>query len=71
MATNESMSQSNGIDKERAIHEMVFGKFLKRLICDYKDVNLSDGQIYELYQQCSNYDDFEELINTGGAEQLP
>lgn len=71
MTTNESKSQNNDIDKGRAINEMVFGKFLKRLICDYKDINFSDGQIYRLYQQCSNYDDFRDLINTGGAEDLP
>jgi len=51
--------------------KLAYGKFLNRLIVDYKDVKLSDGQLYTLYQQCYNIADFEEIINTGSAEDLP
>lgn len=52
-------------------HELAYGKFLNRLITDYKDIRLSDGQIYSLYQQCFNIDDFEEIIKCGATEKLP
>ncbi|MCI8800185.1 MAG: hypothetical protein HFH88_10290 [Lachnospiraceae bacterium] len=56
---------------EHMAHELAYGKFLHHLIVDYKDVKLSDGQLYALYQQCCNLDDFVEIINTGSAEYLP
>ena len=62
--------EKNCIDVQRVAHELLLGKFLKKLICDYNDVDLSDGQIYALYQQCDNSSDFEEIIKTGAAESL-
>ena len=56
---------------ERTAHELAYGKFLNRLIVDYKDIKLSDGQLYKLYQQCHTIADLEEIINTGSAEELP
>ncbi|MDE6661985.1 MAG: hypothetical protein K2K46_01455 [Lachnospiraceae bacterium] len=60
-------------DKElnQIAHDLAFGKFLHRLFLDYKDVNLSDGQLYTLYQECYNFADLEEMINNGSAERLP
>lgn len=52
-------------------HELAYGKFLNCLITKYKDIELSDGQLYALYQQCFNIDDFEEIIKSGAAEELP
>lgn len=64
------MEQSNS-KVECLAHELAYGKFLNRLIVDYKDVKLSDSQLYSLYQQCCNIADFVEIINTGSAESLP
>lgn len=58
------------LNPDCAAHEMAFGKFLKRLLTEYKDVRLSDGQIYALYQECSE-EPFKEIIMTGAAENLP
>ena len=55
----------------RIAQELAFGKFLNCLIVDYKDTKLSDGQLYRLYQQCHNLDDFVEIIGMGTAEDLP
>ena len=33
------------IDVDRMARELLFGKFLNRLIVDYKDIKLSDGQL--------------------------
>lgn len=52
-------------------HELAFGKFLNHLIVDYKDTKLSDGQLYQLYQQCYSLDDFKEIIGFGISENLP
>ncbi len=64
------MEQQNS-KAERMAHELAYGKFLHHLIVDYKDIKLSDGQLYKLYQQCHNLDDIMEIINTGAAEDLP
>lgn len=56
---------------ERMAHELAFGKFLNCLITDYKDVKLSSGQIYTLYQKCCDVEEFVEIINTGASEELP
>ena len=58
------------IDVEQAAHDLRFGKFLNLLLTDYKDKQLSDGQLYALYQKCMDAD-FEEIIKTGAAESLP
>lgn len=58
------------IDVDRVARELSFGKFLNRLIVDYKDIKLSDGQLYALYQDC-NEDEFKRIINEGAAEKLP
>lgn len=59
------------IDIDRVARELSFGKFLNRLIVDYKDIKLSDGQLYTLYQDCVNEDEFKRIINGGAAENLP
>ena len=59
------------IDIDRVARELSFGKFLNRLIVDYKDIKLSDGQLYTLYQDCANEDEFKRIINEGVAENLP
>lgn len=58
-------------EKSQAIDYLVLAKLINRLVVDYKDQRLSDGQLYTLYQQCSNREDFEEMINEGLAEPLP
>lgn len=66
------MKQDN-LDPEinHRAQDLAYGKFLKKLIVDYKETELSDGQIYRLYQQCYNPEDFIEIIRTGSAEDLP
>lgn len=56
---------------DRVAQELAFGKFLNCLIVDYKNTKLSDGQLYRLYQQCHNLDDFKEIIGMGDSEDLP
>lgn len=57
------------IDVKQVAHDLRFGKFLNLLLTDYKDKQLSDGQLYTLYQKCMDVD-FEEIIGTGAAESL-
>ena len=52
-------------------HDLTFGKFLNQLIVKYKDIELTDGQLYTLYRNCDNSSDFEEIIKTGASELLP
>ncbi len=58
------------IDVDRMARELLFGKFLNRLIVDYKDIKLSDGQLYALYQDCDE-NEFKRIIKEGSAEKLP
>lgn len=58
-------------EKTQAIDYLVLAKLINRLIVDYKDQKLSDGQLYSLYQQCSVREDFEKMIMNGLAEPLP
>ncbi len=57
--------------KAQAIDYLVLAKLINRLVVDYKNQRLSDGQLYSLYQQCSVREDFKEMINDGSAEPLP
>lgn len=62
------------MDKEnmnRIVHDLAFGKFINHLFVDYKDMKLSDGQLYTLYQKCCNTCDLEEMIGAGASEPLP
>ena len=52
-------------------NNLVSGKFVNRLIVNYKDTLLSDGQLYSLWQECCTTEDFEEIINNGLSEPLP
>ena len=61
----------NGLTPEQIAHEMAFAKFLKGLLIDYKDHDLSDGQLYRLYQLSFNEVDLAEIVRTGAAEELP
>lgn len=55
---------------QSVIRNLVLGKFINRLIVDYNDTILSDGQLYTLWQQCCTTDDFKEIINNGLSEPL-
>ena len=59
----------NKLDVKQIARDLRFGKFLNLLLTDYKDKQLSDGQLYTLYQKCMDVD-FEEIIKTGAAEFL-
>lgn len=52
-------------------NSLALGKFINRLVVDYKDTLLSDGQLYSLWQECCTTENFEEIINNGLAEPLP
>lgn len=53
------------------IHDIVFGKFINRLLTEYKNVKLSDAQLCTLYRECDTAVDIAEILNTGASENLP
>ncbi len=53
------------------IHDIVFGKFINRLLTDYKNEKLSDAQLCTLYRECDSSGDIAEILNTGASESLP
>ncbi len=53
------------------VHDIVLGKFLNRLLTEYKDIKLSDAQLCTLYRECDSSIDITEILNTGAAENLP
>lgn len=53
------------------IHDIVFGKFINRLLTEYKDKQLSDAQLCTLYRECDTSGDIAEILNTGASENLP
>lgn len=59
------------IDTALAVHDIVLGKFLKRLLTEYKDEQLSDAQLCSLYQECDSSIDIAEILNCSAFEKLP
>lgn len=53
------------------IHDIVFGKFINRLLTEYKDQKLTDAQLCTLYRECDTFEDIAEILNTGASENLP
>lgn len=53
------------------VHDIVFGKFLNRLLTEYKNEKLSDAQLCTLYRECDTSMDIAEILNTGASENLP
>lgn len=53
------------------VHDIVFGKFLNRLLTEYKNEKLSDAQLCTLYRECDTSADIAEILNTGASENLP
>lgn len=55
---------------QNVIHDLALGKFIHLLVTKYRDEELTDGQLYKLYQTVFT-SDWEEMINTGQSESLP
>ncbi|MBO5033470.1 MAG: hypothetical protein J6D08_16590 [Lachnospiraceae bacterium] len=58
-------------NKDLVVHDIVLGKFLKRLLTQYKDEPLSDAQLCTLYRECDNSVDITEILDNGTVEELP
>lgn len=58
-------------NNENAIHDIVLGKFLKCLLTQYKDEELSDAQLCTLYRQCDSSTEIADILGYGASEELP
>ncbi len=61
----------NNIDTDVIIHDIVFGKFLNRLLTQYSDTELSDAQLCTLYRECDTSVDIAGILDHGLLEELP
>lgn len=60
----------NQSDVQSIAHDLAYGKFMHLLVTKYRDVELTDNQIYMLYQSVFT-SDWEDMINNGSSESLP
>ena len=60
----------NEADSQNVIHDIAYGKFIHLLVTKYRDVELTDGQIYKLYKTVFS-SDLKDIIGTGASEDLP
>ena len=61
----------NNIDTDVIIHDIVFGKFLNRLLTQYNDTELSDAQLCTLYKECDTSVDIADILGHATFEELP
>lgn len=59
------------IDKDLAVHDIVLGKFINRLLTQYKDKPLTDAQLCTLYIECDSSAEIAEILGNGTREELP
>ena len=57
-------------DVQNVVHDLAYGKFIHLLVTKYRDVELTDGQIFRLYQSVFS-SDLKNIIDTGASEDLP
>lgn len=61
-------------EKYKIANEICLAKFIKKYTNEYNDVELTNGQLYTLYQQAMRHDEVEDIvdiINNAAAEPLP
>ncbi len=62
------------LDANKIANEICLAKFIKTYINDYNDVELTNSQLYTLYQKTVLEDDIkdiETIVGNGAAEPLP
>lgn len=58
-------------DNSKICNDLALLNVIQHMNNDYKDVTLSKGQLYTLYQKFYHPEEFEEIIGYGTAEELP
>lgn len=58
-------------DNDLVVHDIVLGKFINRLLTQYKDKPLTDAQLCTLYIECDSSADIAEILGNGTLEELP
>lgn len=58
------------MNMSQTCHDLALLNVIQHMKDEYKDVTLSNEQLYTLYQKYYNPEDFKEIVGYGTAENL-